>query len=113
MMVTKRQRVFLAILDQKLGNISKACLELGITRKTMYSWAEKNADFREALDEVKDKLLDDAEELYRNAVQKGDLEAAKFILRTIGRKRGYGDKVEVAGDGGGPIVIKWDTGETN
>jgi len=105
--MTKRQKEFLVALDLKLGNISKTCEEFGISRQTIYIWSEKYEDFRLELEEVREKLLDAAEALYRNAVLNGDLEAAKFILRTIGRKRGYGDKVEVAGDGGGPLVIRW------
>ena len=110
---------FLAILRAKNYNISKACASFGITRMTYYEWLN-DTEFAEAIAEMKEEDIDDAEDtlrLLRKGVPKRDAEgnvigwiirpeltATIFYLKTQGKARGYVESQElnVTGKSDGP-----------
>ena len=91
---------------QKAGGvIAVAARALGIHRCTLYAWADEHAEIREAIDDARETTLDIAE---ANLAQfaagrvpgqstREQLDAIKYTLRTLGRSRGYGDRLEVEG----------------
>ncbi len=85
------------------GNLAAAARALKTTRGTIYDRMQAEPDLRVVYDEENEGGLDAAEaglaqfmrgdvEGQRTAEQ---LDAIKFYLRTKGRSRGYGDRVDV------------------
>ena len=96
----ERKSLFLLALKQLNGNVSKACETTGVhSRQTFYNWIESDEEFRLAVRaielEVKDVLLDQAEQVVRYWLLKADKDMAKWLLGRLGRSRGYGNKIDV------------------
>ncbi len=90
------------------GVLAAAARRLGCDRKTVYNYMERHPEVKAAIEEERDTLLDDAEDtLYNNAIKKGDTTSLIFLLKTIGKRRGYVERQEITGaDGKGPIAIQ-------
>lgn len=78
------QKTLLEILHEN-PMVSHACKKAGITRDTFYRWLKESKSFRKKVDEVSGigvyRIGDMAESVIMNAVQKGDIGAAKFVLK--------------------------------
>jgi hypothetical protein len=93
----------LTVLKGNGGNVSSACQACGISRKTFYAWKKENPDFADAVDEVTEMTVDNVESaLYKNALD-GNVTAQIFFLKTRGSSRGWVERFEHSGPGGGPI----------
>lgn len=57
------------------------------------------AELRDIQHEMQEELLDDAERALAKAVRGERAWAVKYCLSRLGRKRGYGQKIEVEGTG--------------
>lgn len=47
-----RKKLFLAALRVSNGNISAACRDSGAAKRTVYSWIEKDKEFRNAVESI-------------------------------------------------------------
>lgn len=98
MAYTKKFREeFLRLLESNQGNIKATIESTGnqISRQTVYSWRDKHEEFRERLEAIKEGWLDNVESaLYRGALE-GNTTAQIFILKTLGKERGYIEKTEI------------------
>lgn len=110
---------FLAIMRLPIGNVHKACLAIGIDRRTAYNWRNKDADFAQAWDDAAEDGVDQLEEEARRrgyeGVDKpvsiaGEREVIKEYSDTMlklilqGRRSKYfANKTEVSGVDGGAI----------
>lgn len=56
-------------------------------------------DIKQAFDNEKESLLDMSEKVISDAIKKKDVDAAKWYLSKIGRKRGFGEKVDITSNG--------------
>lgn len=65
-------------------------------------------ELKEAFEDERESAIDFAESRLMSGINSGDPESIRFFLRTIGRRRGYGDRMEVSGENGGAIVVKID-----
>lgn len=88
----------------KCLHIQKACDAAEIGRRTFYRYKDDDKEFRELVDLVDQKVLDDAEKSLRTASTLLDTQATKFLLQKKGISRGYGE-IPIQVEGG--IVIKW------
>ena len=77
------------------GNVSKAAEKLGVNRRTVSRWIAQHPHLRMLVNEQRDRLLDKAEENVFEAVMQGDLKMSMFVLRTLGKNRGYAERKEV------------------
>lgn len=76
------------------GNVSAVARSLGVTRQAVQKVIKKYSDLREILDECRETLIDNVESaVYKNALD-GNVPAGIFILKTLGRDRGYTEKEE-------------------
>jgi hypothetical protein len=95
---TPLKKEFLSKLFEHVGNVSKACESAGVPRVTYYYWRSKDAAFSKEADKVKEaarqSIVDDAEDGLRSKVLKGDITAIIFTLKTIGKERGYVERLE-------------------
>lgn len=101
-MATKKQRLkndFIEAYIRKMGNISKACEEIGIDRKTFYNWL-KEPKFKEMYDNAIKKHNDLIySKIYHIAAQ-GDKDMMKFWAKTQMKDRGFTEKQELEHSGG-------------
>ena len=94
-----KKEKFLKQLSSNLGNVSKACKLLNISRQTFYRWKESDEQFKEDCDNVSEELLDMAEHSLLSEIKdsesKGHTTAYIFFLKTRGKSRGYIEKQEI------------------
>ena len=91
--------VFLIVLRELGGNVSKACQHVAVSRQTFYNWRDGDDQFSLAVKEIQlnvtEELLDTAEETIKFWLTRMDKDTAKWLLGRLGRSRGYGNKVEM------------------
>ncbi len=90
------------------GLISYAAEKLQCPVEVVKKQIKKYKFLKEALNNLRDAFLDAAENtmLYR-VTEKRDLIASMFVLKTIGKHRGWVEKAEKAGDSAqNPVFIK-------
>ena len=92
--ILQKREKFLKSLESNLGNISKACKAINISRQTYYQWAE-DEDFKLEADNVKEGLLDLAENKLLENINNNENVAIIFYLKTKGKSRGYIEKQEL------------------
>jgi len=84
------------------GNISATARAFGVTRGGMILFIARH-DLGSIVEEARESLADDAESAVAVAVSKREPWAISFVLRTLGRSRGYVERQEVTGKDGGAI----------
>jgi hypothetical protein len=84
---------------------------LGCVPDTVRSYAKKFPAVNDSLKEIREQTVDFAEMGLRERVKAGDGWAISMALRTLGRDRGYAEKIEtnqkheITGKDGAPINI--------
>ena len=96
------EEVIKAIYDAH-GLLAPTSRILGCTRQTVYNYAKRYATVRQAIDEARDTTLDFAEQQLMKAVKAGSVPAIMFLLKTVGKSRGYVERQELTGADGGAI----------
>jgi hypothetical protein len=109
--MTQKQQQFLTVYERLYATTKAACTAAKISRSTFYEWM-KQEEFKEALEDIRESLLDNAEsklhELINGVMVEGrtngkitvykrppDFRAIKFFLSTKGKDRGYTERFEV------------------
>jgi hypothetical protein len=87
-MITELQEVFLQELSESLGVVSKALKKVNVTREEYTGWL-KNQEFKQRVEDINELSMDYVENKLLAQIQKGDLNAIQFYLKTKGKKRGY------------------------
>lgn len=77
-------------------------------RQTVYNYAAKYPELKTVIEDERELFLDATELKLQEAVQKGEAWAVCFALKTQGKSRGYIERQEHAGPGGGPIPVRYD-----
>lgn len=95
-------------LTKSLGIISKACNALGISRQTYYDWLEKDPEFKQQAENIKEYVIDHVEDKLHELINDKDTAAVIFFMKTQGKKRGYVERTEHAGVADAPLVGKSD-----
>lgn len=99
-----REEILGAIEGSK-GLILNIEEKLGCTRSCIQEWIEKDPQIKQEMkdeqerekDRVMDNLIEDA--------KNGDKYARKLFLEAQARDRGFGDKIEISGANGQPLVM--------
>ena len=100
--ITKKQKKinFIEAYFRKMGNISKACEEVGIDRRTFYNWL-KEPKFKEMYDDAVKKHNDIIySKLFKKAAEEEDKDILKFWARTQMKDWGFNEKQELELSGG-------------
>ena len=71
------------------GNISRTADKLGCTRFTLHRIIDKDEDLKIVKEETRERFIDTLEDCSWNKALDGDTTMQLFLLKTIGRKRGY------------------------
>ncbi|RLI67501.1 hypothetical protein DRO91_10145 [Candidatus Heimdallarchaeota archaeon] len=80
--------------------------KLGVTRKAVYDYLERNPKLKILLKHEEEKILDMAEVSLFAQVKNKDFPATKYILSTKGKDRGYTEKQEIEHSGQAQIIIE-------
>ena len=99
-----KKTLVLKTLKQKNGNVSEACKAANIARPTFYVYMKTDEDFANAVDDIRESLLDMAESQLMKQINDGNTTSLIFYLKTQGRSRGYGDEVALTGKNGKDLI---------
>lgn len=86
--LTDKQELYLQSLENSLGIISVALRVSGVEKDEYISWLD-NKEFTRRLELVGETSIDYVENKLLGLINKGDLSAIQFFLKTKGKKRGY------------------------
>jgi hypothetical protein len=86
--LSQEQELFLSILEKSLGIVSIALQKAEVSRDEYVFWQD-NIEFKRRLDLISDTSVDYVENKLLALINKGDLSAIQFYLKTKGKKRGY------------------------
>ena len=87
------------------GIIQNIAKNLNCHWATAQKYVDMYGGTKQAFDDERQTLIDDSENVIRNSVRSGDVQSAKFVLMTLGKKRGYTEKTEVEHSGDMSITI--------
>lgn len=90
----KKKKDFLRAYEESMGNVSRACEKINISRRTYYLWIDNDNDFAETVNEIDEKNIDFAETMLLKNIREGKETSLIFFLKTKGRNRGYIEKIE-------------------
>lgn len=88
------------------GNLSHAARIVGCARSTVHRFVNEKKTVADAYEEANETALDIAENELMKLVKKGSIPAIIFFLKTKGKSRGYVERQEVTGEGGGEVRLK-------
>lgn len=94
-----------AALNAGRGNVSFAASSLGVTRAALYNHIKRNAHLQQVLTDARESIVDAAENALMAAVVAKQGWAVCFTLKTLGRSRGYIERIETIGSN---VNIDWD-----
>jgi hypothetical protein len=93
-------------LERSHGLIAPAARALGCSRDTIRSYFEEYPAVAQAKLDQREAVTDMAENSLYEAIRRGEAWAVCFYLKCIAKDRGYVERAEVSGAGGGPVKIK-------
>lgn len=85
------------------GMANIAARHLGCHPDTVHNYCKRYPSVAAEKKHQEAELVDTATLQLWSAVQRGDLSAVFFVLKTLGRDRGFAERTEVTGKDGGPI----------
>lgn len=91
-----------------LGIVSSAEKIAGITRATHYDWMKKDPEYKAAIDDVAESVVDFAESQLYQKIKNGDTPSLLFFMKCKAKHRGYVERQEIAGVQDQPINIEVD-----
>jgi len=108
----RAQKIIVAIKESK-GLLTLAAKKAGIGYTTLWRYTQDFPSVRQAVEEAKEQMTDFAEGKLFEQINKSNITAIIFYLKTKGKSRGYIERHEVGGEGGGPVTIKvvYDNGD--
>lgn len=95
-----KKRAMLNTLVRTLNNVTTACNVVGIHRRTHYDWMRDDNQYKEAVKELEELVIDFVEAHLHKRIKEGDTIATIFFLKTKGKKRGYVERTELTGADG-------------
>lgn len=107
---TKRKGLTVANVTEALqtqeGNICAAAKSLRVGRSSIYRYIETRPELQQILADAREASIDNAENALRKAVERGEAWATCFLLKTIGRSRGYIERQEQTYEGSIQVIVK-------
>lgn len=78
------------------GIITQVSKRLGVSWSTAQRYVNSNEKTRQAFQDERESILDLAESVIHTSISNGNTQDAKWLLSTLGKKRGYGDSEPMA-----------------
>ncbi len=89
------KKAMLDALEKSLGIVTTATKIVGISRQAHYNWLIDDQEYKQAVNDIQDIVLDFAESKLHKQIDGGDTTATIFFLKTKGKKRGYIERTEI------------------
>lgn len=108
-MMTQKEmttELVIAAIEEMRGNISAVAKKLKTSRPTVYNFINAHPTCKTALEASREAMIDNAESVLYKKVLDGEAWAVCFFLKTQAKHRGYSERHEVTGDGGGEIILR-------
>lgn len=99
------EQVIKAIRDRK-GIISSVADALGVSRLTVYNYAQRHPTVHQALQDERERMVDTAESALYVALANKEPWAISLTLKTLGKNRGYVERQENENRESGEVTIK-------
>lgn len=93
------------------GIVSAIARKVGCDWNTANKWINDAPTVKRAYDAECEAMLDLAESTVLKNIKDGDTADAKWYLTKKGKRRGYGDSMELLGENGSPLVIRLTWGD--
>lgn len=97
------KEVFPKVLQNHLGIVTNACLEVGLDRSSYYKMRKLDGEFAAKCDEVIETTADFVESALLNRIRDGDTPSIIFYCKTKLKHRGYVERIETTGKDGAPL----------
>ena len=104
------KELLLKALQKSLGIVTEACNKSGLSRTQHYKWYKEDEEYRKQVQEIDGMFIDFAETHLKEQIEKGSTPATLFYLKTRGKKRGYGESLDIT-SGEEPIKININLGD--
>lgn len=92
------------VLEQNGGLLRSSAQKMKVSRTALYKWIEADASLSASLDSIREGMIDFAEGKLFKLIQDENPQAIFFYLKTIGRKRGYTERLETDITSGGRTI---------
>ena len=102
--MNRKMKSFLEAYDRTGCNKSAACKACGVSRQTVYNWAESDPKFAMQMEDIEESNIDYVETKLMTRISQGDTTAIIFFLKTKGKHRGYVERTETTGANGAPLI---------
>jgi len=89
-----KNKVIIGILEKSGGLLKPAATKLKVDRRSLYNWINEDTELQEALETIRESMLDMTEGQMFKLIQEGNGDMIKFHLKTRGKHRGYIEKSE-------------------
>jgi hypothetical protein len=89
------KKAMIEALQKTLGIVSTACKAVNVSRDTHYRWYREDEEYKKAVNDVDNIVLDFAESKLHKQIDDGNTTATIFFLKTKGKGRGYVEKNEI------------------
>lgn len=96
--LTEKQLLFIQNYHKFNYHIGKTCEFVGVHRQSYYDWL-KNPNFKMACDCLHEAYIDDAVACVNRAIGNDNVDAAKFVLKTLGKRRGFAESMDITTNG--------------
>ena len=86
---------FVEALTKALGIVTTASRLSGISRQSHYRWMSDDNDYRAAVSDIDNMVLDFGESSLHTLVGENNVAATIFLLKTKGKGRGYVERSDI------------------
>ncbi len=91
-----KQQVMLEALRKHFGVVNRSCKAAKISKPTYYGWIKTDPEFKKEIEEIKDFVLDEIENVaYDLIVNQKNVAMTIFALKTRCKDRGWKEVREV------------------
>lgn len=90
-----RKQNFLKLLQKNYGVVTKTCQDMGMSRVAYYNWMNDDMDFRKAVEDITDVVLDMVEQKLFEKIDEKSEKSIHFFLKHRGKKRGYEESLNI------------------
>jgi len=94
-----KKKKAIEILKKKAGNVTLTVEAMGLSRGAFYLWKNEDDEFKKAVEDVEEGLIDYVESKLMQNINDGKETSAIFFLKTKGKSRGYVERTEIEHDG--------------
>lgn len=105
------KETFEKLAQASAGNISLMARQLGVNRRTVTDWVEKDPEFRTIIDDCRGRMFDDcllvankvalgipmldADGKQMGWVERPDGNMLRYLMSTLGKREGFGEELKV------------------